>query len=456
MAAGSADGLSTHVLKRRGNVRDDFALSSGVIGRGSYGQVFVGVNRLTSGRRAVKSVPQSESRVRADRTDTHEVRVMEPLDHPNVVKLIMTYQDATHLHLVMELCSGGSLAGHLRKVGHFEVPDVLVMSQQVFRAVAYLHGSAVCHRDLKLENFLVAHPIPLPWNTLKVADFGLSCCSPAGAKMTDRVGTPMYWSPQVVAGRYDRSCDVWSCGVIVYALISGVMPFVGKSEDELMGKVKRGNYTFTAGAWAGVSDAAKMLVRGLLRFEDSERFTPQGILKALRGNPQDPPIVGAALASGHKDGGMRVISMLATGVQALAGIGSQRRAALRAVAWQSEDQDSPDMSNYYQALDLDGDGLLSAGELISAGRWTSKQIAQMRLYEVCPLDYTDFLVVVQGETLCLRRGVYKTAFEALDRDGDGVISAGDLSGVPRGHDGAKETRPRDYEAFEAEMMTLHL
>lgn len=449
-----ADSLRTHVLRCHGSVEEEFTLSKQTIGKGSFGEVYVGIRRRNYGRRAVKSISHSGgAHKRSLGGEMHEVKVMELVDHPNVVRLIMTFEDKRHIHMVMELCNGGTLAGHLQKVHHFEIPDAKSILQQVFRSAAYLHSLNICHRDMKLDNFLVSRPGPLPRNTLKAADFGLSVICPSGCTLTEKVGTIMYMSPEMAKGRYDITCDIWSCGLIAFALISGKLPFFGKNEEELLFKIKRGNYMFDGPHW-DTPDNIKDIVRNCLRFEGELRSTPQDVLAAMRPNDSVPHLVAAALESGHKAGEIRVATMLASGIESLASVSSQRRAAMRALAWQLDESDVMDFSNYFTALDTDADGKLSQAELLAASIWSDKFLASTLLKQVCPLDYTDFQVIMQGETLCLRRSVYRQAFLALDRDGDGVITSSDLDGVP-GTLG-KEVEPRNYEHFVNEVLTLHL
>ena len=137
---------------------------------------------------------------------------MKFVDHPNIIKLYETFKDARNIYLVMELCSGGELFDRIITAGHFTEVQCAVIMQQILRIIFYLHSNGIMHRDLKPENFLfVEANLPIEKSSLKIIDFGLSCQFAEGEFMATKAGTPYYVAPQVLAGKYDKGCDVWSC-----------------------------------------------------------------------------------------------------------------------------------------------------------------------------------------------------------------------------------------------------
>ena len=104
--------------------------------------------------------------------------------------------------------------------------------KQVFSAVAYCHAKNIVHRDLKPENILLEGSGDKA--LIKVIDFGTSQVFDPNKKMKQTYGTPYYIAPEVLKGSYDSKCDIWSCGVILYILLTGRPPFDGKSDDEIL------------------------------------------------------------------------------------------------------------------------------------------------------------------------------------------------------------------------------
>lgn len=164
---------------------------------------------------------------------------MRNLDHPNIIKLYETFEDSRNIYLVMEICEGGELFDRIIDKGQFSETEARVIFTQMIQAINYCHSNGIAHRDLKPENFLFltkAEDSPI-----KVIDFGLSKHfdeKGGHSAMTTRAGTPYYISPEVLSGNYDESCDIWSSGVILYILLSGVPPFGGDSDPEILEAVK--------------------------------------------------------------------------------------------------------------------------------------------------------------------------------------------------------------------------
>merc|ERR1719386_301869 len=110
----------------------------------------------------------------------HEMNMLQTLDHPNIIKLTETFEDAENFWLVLELCKGGRIDEFVAHVGSFTERDAAQIMQQVLGATAYLHQRSICHRDLKPQNLLLQSCSPIENNIVKVADFGVACACPEG------------------------------------------------------------------------------------------------------------------------------------------------------------------------------------------------------------------------------------------------------------------------------------
>merc|ERR1719387_2761101 len=226
--------------------------------------------------RAIKTISKSHM-TNAERFKA-EIALMKIMDHPNIIKLYETFEDHRNIYLVMELCSGGELFDRIIESGHFNEQQAAILMQQIIRAIYYMHENHVCHRDLKPENFLFLTKDPIEKNLLKIIDFGLSCMFESGQVLTTKAGTPYYVAPQVLAGKYDKACDLWSCGVIMYVMLCGYPPFFGETDAEVLSKVRLGNFSFNAADWKNVSEDAKALIRMLLKMNPRDRYTAEQAL----------------------------------------------------------------------------------------------------------------------------------------------------------------------------------
>jgi calcium-dependent protein kinase len=158
------------------------------------------------------------------------------------------------------LCNGGELFDRIIEKEYFTEDEAARLFKQILMALNYCHSNNIVHRDLKPENFLFVSKDDT--SDLKIIDFGLSKIMNGGKlqRMKTRAGTPYYISPEVLAGNYDVSCDMWSAGCMLYILLCGYPPFYGDDNNEILAMVQKGNFDFDGEEWDDVSSDAKDLI----------------------------------------------------------------------------------------------------------------------------------------------------------------------------------------------------
>jgi calcium-dependent protein kinase len=225
---------------------------------------------------AVKSIPKSKISSEI-RMMLNELEILQATDHPNIIQLYETYEDSLYLHLVTELCTGGSLLESISSQGSHSEQALASIMTKLCLAVNHLHQLQICHRDIKPENCLYLSPN----SELKLADFGLSVKFRADnfGKMTSMVGTPYYMAPEVFKGRYSKECDVWSLGVVMFLLLSGHHAFPATNTPELYSRIRAANYSFKGDEWAEISAQAKDLISRILVVDPLSRLTIKQILQ---------------------------------------------------------------------------------------------------------------------------------------------------------------------------------
>ncbi|KAJ1271881.1 hypothetical protein BS78_06G159700 [Paspalum vaginatum] len=262
------------------------------IGRGRFGVVHRCASRATGERLAVKSVERSSLADDLDRA----LASLEPKlaqlaagdggENPGVVRVRAVYEDGAWTHTVMDLCTGPDLLDWVRARRGAPVPEPEAsrVVAQLAEALAGCHRRGVVHRDVKPDNVLLDHPAgdDAP-PRVRLADFGSAAWLGAGgaAAAEGLVGTPHYVAPEVVAGgEYGEKVDVWSAGVVMYVLLSGgALPFGGETPADVFAAVLRGGLRFPPALFAGVSPAAKDLMRRMMCRDVSRRFSAEQVLR---------------------------------------------------------------------------------------------------------------------------------------------------------------------------------
>jgi len=175
----------------------------------------------------------------------------------------------------MEYCPGGELYTQLEQVGMFDEDRTRELIRQSLQALKHLHDLGVVHRDLKPENILFDRDL----TTVKLSDFGMSkILEDENTLMNTKLGTPYYISPEILKGKYDKSCDMWSIGVITYVLLTGEPPFYGKNAAALFKKIATCDYEFSQDIWKTVSKEAKKFIIQTIEPNLSLRLTVEQAL----------------------------------------------------------------------------------------------------------------------------------------------------------------------------------
>ncbi|ORX39867.1 kinase-like domain-containing protein [Kockovaella imperatae] len=250
------------------------------IGKGASGRVKIAKHSRTGQYAAIKIVPKHallfSSRMSiADAGNKHdkavlgierEIVIMKLIDHPNVMALYDVWETAKELYLVLEYVEGGELFDYLVSQGRLPPDEASRYFQQIIAGVDYCHRFNICHRDLKPENLLLDRE-----RNIKIADFGMAALEPSDKLLETSCGSPHYASPEIVAGMsyHGAASDIWSCGVILFALLTGRLPFDDENIRLLLQKVKNGKFVMPS----ELPPDAKDLITRMLVVDPEKRIT---------------------------------------------------------------------------------------------------------------------------------------------------------------------------------------
>ncbi|XP_067848170.1 ribosomal protein S6 kinase alpha-5 [Heptranchias perlo] len=289
----------------------DLDLKDSPLGEGSFSICRRCCNKKTGQEFAVKIVSK-----RMEANTQREIAALKLCEgHPNIVKLHDIYHDQLHTFLVMELLKGGELLERIRKKKHFSETEASHIMRKLVSAVSHMHDVGVVHRDLKPENLLYTDDSDS--TEIKIIDFGFARLKPPDNQpLKTPCFTLHYAAPELLKDDgYDESCDLWSLGVILYTMLSGKVPFqceektlTSTSAEEIMKKIKQGDFSFEGEAWRNVSQEAKELIQGLLTVDPNKRIKMSSLRfnewlqdsSQLSSNPlMTPDILGSSGVSVH-------------------------------------------------------------------------------------------------------------------------------------------------------------
>ncbi|XP_026992689.1 serine/threonine-protein kinase BRSK2 isoform X6 [Tachysurus fulvidraco] len=242
------------------------------LGKGQTGLVKLGIHCVTCQKVAIKIVNREKLSETVLMKVEREIAILKLIEHPHVLKLHDVYENKKYLYLVLEHVSGGELFDYLVKKGRLTPKEARKFFRQIISALDFCHSHSICHRDLKPENLLLDEK-----NNIRIADFGMASLQVGDSLLETSCGSPHYACPEVIRGeKYDgRKADVWSCGVILFALLVGALPFDDDNLRNLLEKVKLGVFHMPH----FIPPDCQNLLRGMIEVNAAKRLTLEQIQK---------------------------------------------------------------------------------------------------------------------------------------------------------------------------------
>jgi len=239
------------------------------LGKGSYGEVILMKDKITNQPVAVKIIdkrgintPQMKKALK------NEIEIHKHLVHENIIKMLGYIESNKSMYIIMEYASAGSLFQLIRRRGKLSEKEAFFFFTQTCSAIHFLHSQNLMHRDIKPENLLLTDK-----GEIKLCDFG--CC--VGFDEKTRIefcGTVEYMAPELFKKeRYDEKIDIWSLGILLYEMLHGYTPYMGKTEKDTIAKIKEGKMIFR-----NVSEDAKELIEAAVNTDPKLRLEVWEIL----------------------------------------------------------------------------------------------------------------------------------------------------------------------------------
>ncbi|KAJ4868539.1 Calcium-dependent protein kinase 5 [Raphanus sativus] len=404
------------------NIRDLYTLSR-KLGQGQFGTTYLCTELATGVDYACKSISKRKLISREDVEDVRrEIQIMHHLaGHGNIVTIKGAYEDSLYVHIVMELCAGGELFDRIIQRGHYSERKAAELTKIIVGVVEACHSLGVMHRDLKPENFLLVNKDDD--FSLKAIDFGLSVFFKPGQIFTDVVGSPYYVAPEVLLKRYGPEADVWTAGVILYILLSGVPPFWAETQQGIFDAVLKGYIDFDSDPWPVISDSAKDLIRRMVSSKPAERLTAHEVLRhpwiCENGVAPDRPLDPAVLSR----------------IKQFSAMNKLKKMALKVIAESLSEEEIAGLREMFQAMDTDNSGAITFDELKAGLRKYGSTLKDTEIHDLMEaadvdnsgtIDYSEFIAATIHLNKLEREEHLVAAFRYFDKDGSGYITIDEL------------------------------
>ena len=244
-----------------------------LLGKGAFGKVNLSLHVLTGRLVAIKSINKSKlTNERQRRKIQIETTIMKTLSKSNnIVKIFETYETKKHYCIVMEYICAGDLLSYIKKRGKLTEEVAKFIFKQIVLTLQYIHNHNIVHRDIKLDNILIDLD-----NNIKICDFGVSKIIKNNEPLMEQCGTPAYIAPEILLNRgYEGfGVDIWSAGVVLYAMLSGTVPFKGNNIKDLHDLIIKGEYP----SIKELSKEASHLIKCILEVDPKKRINIKDIL----------------------------------------------------------------------------------------------------------------------------------------------------------------------------------
>ncbi|KAL1823014.1 hypothetical protein ACET3Z_009792 [Daucus carota] len=393
------------------------------LGQGQFGTTHLCTEKSTGTLYACKTIPKKKLICKEDYEDVwREIQIMHHLsEHPNVVLIKETCEDPLFVHIVMELCAGGELFDRIVMKGQYSEREAAKLLKTIVGVVEACHSLGVMHRDLKPENFLFLSDDEDA--ALKTTDFGLSVFYKPGETFCDVVGSPYYVAPEVLQKHYGPESDVWSAGVILYILLSGVPPFWAETEMGIFRQILQAKLDFESEPWPSISDSAKDLIRKMLDRNPKKRLSAHEVLC-------HPWIVDDRIAP-DKPLDSAVLSRL----KQFSAMNKLKKMALRVIAEKLSEEEIGGLKELFKMIDTDDSGTITFDELKEGLRRVGSELMESEIKDLMDaadidnsgtIDYGEFIAATVHLNKLEREENLVSAFSFFDKDGSGYITIDEL------------------------------
>ena len=235
------------------------------LGEGIFGTVKLATHKITKGKVAIKILNKNKITKNQQTLLTRELSILRKMNHFNIIKLYSIIETETIIYLIQEYSEGKELSNYIQNHSKLDEKEACKFFQQIISGIEYIHKMGIAHRDLKPENILLTRA-----NDIKIIDFGLSNIYSEGQMLKTSCGSPYYAPPEMLQGKPYKGLysDIYTCGIILYYMLSKKLPFNENNNQELYKKIIAGEFNMPK----NISKEAQDLLKKIIKVNPEERI----------------------------------------------------------------------------------------------------------------------------------------------------------------------------------------
>ena len=399
----------------------------GKIGAGAYAEVKLCLYKPLKQNRAVKIIHKAG--LHFQQMDPNfmlkEISTLVSLGHPNILRCYEIFEDHFKFYIATEYCKGGELFKKIIEMNHFSETQAAEIMFQLMTAIAYCHSKGVIHRDLKPENILLTDTGNC--FDIKVADFGSSCFLDKNRKLTGCFGSAYYVAPEVFKGNYNEKCDIWSCGIILYMMLTGQPPYNGRDSKEILRQLEANPFSVHPEDFPDLSAEVLDLINKMLIIDPNLRISAVESIS-------HPWIQSYK----HRKESPELNSL--TKLSAFSSSAKLKEAVYIYLASQVVSNAEVNKLKFeFEEIDKNNDGRVSREELLEQYLKTMNEEEAIIAVEAImkevdadhsgEIDYAEFLSACLNYKKYLSKSILNVSFQMFDKNHDGVITIDEIKSI---------------------------
>ena len=423
-----------------------------ILGHGSYGTVYLVKHKQLSKYFAMKTIKKNPNKKKELEILNNEIKILKSLDHPNILKINDFYETNTEYNLITEFCQEGELYKEIKSKAPFSEGISAYYMKEILTAVSYCHSMNIIHRDLKPENIMILKKAKNNCHPIKIIDFGTATIFTEEKRENIITGTAQYIAPEVISRNYNEKSDLWSCGVILYNMLTGRYPFGGDTSEEISYKIIRGKYDMTQYPLNIISKEAKDLIRNLLVLDPNKRLSAKQALK----HPWFSIDKVKKIQKINELSESKIIKLLYN-LMNYRSDNILRSAVIAYLVHNNTNlKDTYDAIRLFNKIDENGDGKISREELFNGLQYYLASEGEKLQNDVELIfsnidtdhngfiEYEEFIRAAIDKEHFLSKNCIQFAFNYFDRDSDGKITLKEIKNLFYNN----ENNKKDYRARE--------